>query len=86
MDSQVLDTSTQLEDYMSDLGRKAREASNRLRLAGPDAKSTALVNMADEIRKASDQILEANTQDMSAAKAKGLSDACLLYTSPSPRD
>ena len=75
MDSQVLDTSTQLEDYMSDLGRKAREASNRLRLAGPDAKSTALVNMADEIRKASDQILEANTQDMSAAKAKGLSDA-----------
>ena len=75
MDSQVIDTITQLEDYMSNLGRKAREASNRLRLAGPDAKSTALVNMADEIRKASDQILEANTQDMSAAKAKGLSDA-----------
>ena len=75
MTSQAIDTSTQLKDYISDLGQKARAASNQLRLAEPDEKSKALIYMANEIRMASGQILEANARDMSAAKAKGLSGA-----------
>ena len=73
MTSQAIDTSTQLKDYISDLGQKARAASNQLRLAEPDEKSKALIYMANEIRMASGQILEANARDMSATKAKGLS-------------
>ena len=75
MTSQAIDTSTQLKDYISDLGQKARAASNQLRLAEPDEKSKALIYMANEIRMASGQILEANARDMSATKAKGLSGA-----------
>jgi len=64
-----------LESYMLDLGLKARAAAKSLRIASPDKKSGALRQMSGEVRHNSSAILRANTNDMKAAKTKGLSDA-----------
>ena len=68
---------THLEDYMAELGKNARSASAALRLAKSETKSLALSEMAKEVRKASADILKANTADMKAAQTKGLSGAML---------
>lgn len=68
---------TALETYMLDLGHAAKEASATLRLASTEQRNAALSAMGAEIRSHADDILKANTQDMVAAKKKGLSDAML---------
>jgi len=60
---------------MAELGQKARYAASSLRRASADLKAEALKAMAEDIRQASSNIVSANQEDMSAAKAKGLSDA-----------
>lgn len=68
-------TISNLENYMAELGQKARYAASSLRRASADLKAEALKAMAEDIRQASSNIVSANQEDMSAAKAKGLSDA-----------
>jgi len=67
----------QLSTYMTELGVNARKSAKALRLATPEIKTEALHAMADEIRKAEAGILDANAQDMAAARAKGLTGAML---------
>lgn len=66
-----------LETNMITVGAAAKAASAILRLSTTETRNTALMNMADEIRKAEGAILHANAEDMAAAKEKGLSAAML---------
>lgn len=65
------------ETEMIALGKAAKEASMSLRLATTQQRNDALRAMARAIRAAEVDILSANTQDMTAAAEKGLSDAML---------
>ncbi len=66
-----------LTAYMDQLGKKARKGAEALRLAEPDIKIKALMEMARNIRAGSKTILNANAADMTAARTKGLSPAML---------
>jgi len=66
-----------LLSYMADLGAKALAAKDIIRLASGEQRANAIRSMAHEIRERAQQIEAANKEDMSAAKAKGLSDAML---------
>ena len=66
-----------LEDYMAELGSKARKAAKQLRISSEEQRNAAITAMANEIRSASDAIQSANAIDMEAGKAKGLSPAML---------
>ena len=59
------------------MGRRAREAAAVLALASTEAKNAALEAMAARVEAAADKILEANSQDLDAARAKGR-DAAFL--------
>ncbi|MBO8136751.1 MAG: glutamate-5-semialdehyde dehydrogenase [Desulfotomaculum sp.] len=56
---------------------KAKEASRSLAYISTDVKNKALLNIADELKKRSDFILEANSRDMEAARDKGITGALL---------
>lgn len=66
-----------LSTYMDGLGANAKAAGSALRLASEAQKNQALTAMAGHIRKNAALILDANTADMDAAKAKGLSGSML---------
>jgi len=66
-----------LDNTLILIGKNARSAARALALAEDSQKRTALEAMANHIRAASPQILEANRQDVSAAQDKGLSDAMI---------
>ena len=66
-----------LESYMAELGATARSAAHQLRLASGEQRNAAITAMASEIRSASNLIQTANTIDMDAGQAKGLSPAML---------
>ncbi|MDX1710118.1 MAG: glutamate-5-semialdehyde dehydrogenase [Rhodovibrionaceae bacterium] len=66
-----------IEQTMHDLGRQARAAAHTLALADPEAKNAALRHAAARLREETPAILAANDKDMSAARAKGLSEALL---------
>jgi len=66
-----------LSSYMDSLGKKAKTAAAALRLASAETKSDALKAMAKHIRGSVDEILSANSKDMSAGTDKGLSSAML---------
>ncbi len=71
---------TQISDidaYMTDLGRRARAASRLLARASTGAKNLALGAIADAIDLSRDAIASANRADLEAGAAKGL-DAALL--------
>jgi glutamate-5-semialdehyde dehydrogenase len=53
------------------MGRRASEAAAALALASTEAKNAALRAMADRIESDAGKILEANAQDLEAARAKG---------------
>jgi glutamate-5-semialdehyde dehydrogenase len=53
------------------MGRRAREAAAALALASTEAKNAALSAMAERIQANAGKILEANAQDVEAARAKG---------------
>ncbi len=66
-----------LSAYMDRLGADAQIAASALRLASESQKNQALMAMAKHIRAGADTILAANTQDMDAGRAKGLTGAML---------
>jgi glutamate-5-semialdehyde dehydrogenase len=66
-----------IEPMMLYMGRRAREAAATLALASTEAKNAALIIMAERIEAAAPKILEANAQDLDAARAKGRDTAFL---------
>ncbi|WP_425373452.1 glutamate-5-semialdehyde dehydrogenase [Methylovirgula ligni] len=62
---------------MLSLGQAARKAAHLLALAPADAKNTALLVAAREIREKAEKILAANARDVAEARAHGLTDAFL---------
>lgn len=66
-----------VEQYMEEVGRRARAAARHIGRATTAVKNAALSGMADAIDKASSALLEANAQDLKAAERAGL-DAALM--------
>ncbi|KRV65593.1 glutamate-5-semialdehyde dehydrogenase [Pseudomonas citronellolis] len=64
-------------DYMSRLGRAAREASRVLARASTAQKNAALLAAADALDAAREQLAHANEQDLAAGRANGLEPAML---------
>lgn len=62
---------------IASLGRKAKLARRALSLAEDGQKADALVRAATELRARADAILDANKQDVSAGKKRGLNAALL---------
>jgi glutamate-5-semialdehyde dehydrogenase len=69
--------SSPLRELMEQLGRNAVGAASALALAGTAAKNSALSAAAGAIRARAGLILQANAEDMSAARAAQLSGALL---------
>ncbi|MDM7932251.1 glutamate-5-semialdehyde dehydrogenase [Tabrizicola sp.] len=67
----------QFTDLMVDIGKKARAAAAELAYAGSERKSAALISAADAVWRRRDAILDANSIDLDAGAAKGLSPAML---------
>jgi glutamate-5-semialdehyde dehydrogenase len=65
------DTSDSLKPMMLYMGRRAREAAATLALTSTVEKNAALQAMADRIEADGGKILNANVQDVEAARAKG---------------
>ncbi len=68
---------TDVAGYMHGLGRAAREASRALARADTNAKNRALAVMAAAIRRDAAALLQANAEDVAAARAAGLDDAMI---------
>jgi glutamate-5-semialdehyde dehydrogenase len=66
-----------VKSVMKALGRQAREASSRMRMAETHAKNDALERAAGVLRRESEEILAANAMDMQAAGKNGVDDALL---------
>jgi len=66
-----------LAQLMLDLGRRARASSRTLALAAPERKNGALIAAADALRARKAELIEANAQDMAAARAKNLAPSML---------
>jgi glutamate-5-semialdehyde dehydrogenase len=66
-----------IETYMHDLGRAAREASRALARAETRQKDLALMRMAEAIERDAERLLAANARDLEAARAEGLSEALI---------
>ncbi len=69
--------STALNDQVTELAQRAREAALSLALLSNETKNKALSKMADTIRSSKNDILKANEKDMEAAQTKGTSKALL---------
>ncbi len=70
-------TTEQIAEYMTGLGRKAREASRVIARATTLVKNQALLATADAIAAAADDLVKANALDLDAGRASGLDDAML---------
>ncbi|NMM25936.1 MAG: glutamate-5-semialdehyde dehydrogenase [Glaciimonas sp.] len=66
-----------IQQYMHDLGRKARTASRAMAKASAAAKNQALLTIASAIRRDAALLRAANELDLAAARASGLTDAML---------
>jgi glutamate-5-semialdehyde dehydrogenase len=66
-----------IEPMMLYMGRLAREAARALALAPTEAKNRALEAMAARLEAGAQKILDANAQDLDAARAKGRDQAFL---------
>ncbi len=73
MSNQIQD----INNYMQDVGEKARAASRILAAASTSEKNSALQAIADDIDQSRDTLIQENRKDMQAGAAKGL-DAALL--------
>jgi glutamate-5-semialdehyde dehydrogenase len=60
---------------MQILGQRARHAARQLATTPTEAKNAALLAIADALDRQADTILDANRQDLEAARASGMSDA-----------
>jgi len=68
---------TDVEEYVSEVGRNARLASRALAAASTGVKNSALEAIADQLASAREHLIKENSRDLEAGKAKGL-DAALL--------
>jgi len=68
---------TDIENYMRQLGRQARQASRQIAKASTAQKNAALMAIAEAIDTNRDQLLQANEQDMQAGRDKDLDTALL---------
>jgi len=68
---------TDIENYMLDLGRRARVASRQIAKASTAQRNAALQAIADAIDSSRDALMKANEQDMQAGSDKGLDSALL---------
>jgi glutamate-5-semialdehyde dehydrogenase len=66
-----------IQSYMHGVGREARRASRAMARADTRAKDEALAAMALAIERDAARLLEANAQDVEAARAKGLEAALI---------
>jgi glutamate-5-semialdehyde dehydrogenase len=66
-----------IQQYMQDIGVRARLAARQMARATTAAKDTALLAMADAIEQASEHLVSENARDLQAGRAAGL-DAALL--------
>ena len=66
-----------IEQYMQDLGQRARAASRQMARATTGAKNAALTGIAEALCAQRETILSANREDMAAGRENGL-DAALL--------
>ncbi|MBL8471697.1 MAG: glutamate-5-semialdehyde dehydrogenase [Rhodocyclaceae bacterium] len=66
-----------IEQYMLQVGARARAAARQLAAASTRAKNQALNAMAQAVRARAQTILDANAADVAAARANGLDDAML---------
>jgi glutamate-5-semialdehyde dehydrogenase len=64
-----------LEAQMLDVGARARAAGAAIRDASAEARTQGLRAMARRLRAAANQILDANADDVAAARAQGLADS-----------
>ena len=70
-------TSTELSQYMSELGQSARAAATKLAYAQPQQKNQALLEIATVLKQRRDYILQENKRDLAAAGDNHISDAML---------
>ena len=68
---------TNIEQYMNEVGQRARQASRAMAKADTAIKNRALTLIAAAIRRDADILRAANQKDLAAARANGLSDAML---------
>lgn len=68
---------TELETQLDLIGRQARAAAHRLATLSSTRKNAILQAMAEGLENATDRILEANAQDLTAGEARGLAPALL---------
>ena len=61
--------------YITELGKAARAAQQRIGMSSHETRNKALIEAASAIRAASDDILAANAKDVKAGKERGLTDA-----------
>jgi len=67
----AVDDDKQIEQYVNELGRKARKASKVLANASTDAKNLALTTAAAALRMRSKELLEANARDVKGVEQAG---------------
>ncbi|WP_321796189.1 glutamate-5-semialdehyde dehydrogenase [Caballeronia sp. J97] len=60
-----------IDQYMTDLGRRARTASRAMARASTAAKNAALLAVAEAIERERDALKEANARDLARAREKG---------------
>lgn len=72
-----MDAKVDIKQYMTQLGRQARQASRAMARAGTNQKNTALEAIAAALEAGQEALLAANREDMQAGQDKGL-DAALL--------
>ena len=73
-----------VQHYMRDLGQRARNAASAIALAPTSARNGALLAIAERLAESVDSLLEANAQDMDAARHAGLDAAMLDRLSLTP--
>ena len=66
-----------LHHTLLEMGAQARAASAALAKRGPDARTAAILAMAEAVDAATDTILAANADDLASGREKGLSSAML---------
>ncbi len=72
-----LQTGGDVQQYMQDVGQRARAAARRVSSAPTSEKNRALLAMADHIDQSQDRLIDANKKDLDAGAKHGL-DAALL--------
>ena len=73
-----MDTKEQIQSYMTDLGKKARQASAVLAAVEAKVKNDALFAIADELIAQTDVLKQENAKDLVAGKEKGLDYTALI--------